>query len=132
MKIKYSLAAFIALTSLLNWKKEKQELRIDGNILYSEDQLKNPVSTENYTSFRTKGVYEWQIFDNLKFNQELSYRAEIEDAKNYFVFSKTAFSSKLSDMFSFGISYKVDYINTPPEATGHSDKTLTANLIVDY
>lgn len=113
-------------------EEEKQELSLEGNILYSKDELESPQSTRDYTSFRTKGIYEWQILDNLKFTQDLSYRSEIEDSQNYFVFSKTAFISKIYDMFSFSISYKVDYVNAPPEATGHSDKTLTANLVVDY
>ena len=113
-------------------EEEKQNLSLEGNILYSEDELENPNSTRRYSSFRTKGVYEFQVFENLKFTQDLSYRSEIEDSKNYFVFSKTAFSSKIYDIFSFSISYKVDYVNTPPKDTGHSDKTLTANLIVDY
>ncbi len=131
-------------------------LSLEGNILYSEDEIEdinydaagdiiyypNPGNivatttdkgeTRDYTSYRAKGVFDWQMLENLKFEQELSYRAEFDDSKNYFVFSKTAFTSKLSDIFSAGISYKVDYVNTPPTGKEYADKTLTANLIIDY
>ena len=108
-------------------------LSLDGNILYSEDDLEdvnldatgeviaypNPTdiptasttagTTEDYTSIRLKAVYDWQIVENLKFNQEASYRADTSDTQNYFVYSKTALNSKISDVFSAGISYKIYY-----------------------
>ncbi len=130
-------------------------LSIDGNLLYSVDDIgdvdydsngdiieypnanNTPVSTTNegendsYASYRVKGVYAWQILENLKFDQELSYRSSFKDSNKYFAFSKTAFSSKISDIFSAGISYKVDYVNESGDKE-KSDTTLTANLIIDY
>ena len=87
---------------------------------------------ENYGSYRLKGVYNQQLLDNLKFAQELSYRASVKNDRNYFVTSKTALTSKLSDIFSAGISYKVDYMNLPASDKEYSDRTFTANLIIDY
>lgn len=112
--------------------EEKHNLSIEGNILYSEDEIEIPRAKDDYTALRAKGVYEWKILENLKFTQELSYRVQADEMDNYFVFSKTAFASKISDIFSFGISYKIDYVNTPPASAERSDKTLTANLILDY
>ena len=135
---------------------EKHNLSIDGNILYSQDDFEdvnydasgntitypNAINTptaskikgktQDYTSFRAKISYEWQLLKDLKFNQEISYRTGFEDTKNYFVFSKTAFSSKVSDILSAGISYKVDYANIPAEGKESTDRTLTATLSVDY
>lgn len=137
-------------------KTQSQNLNLEGSVLYSQDETQdtnydatgviiaypNPTniatvtSTEgevqSYGSFRAKGVYEWQILENLKFDQELSYRASFEDSDNYFVFSKTALTSKLSDIFSAGISYKVDYINQAAIGKEYADRTFTANLIIDY
>lgn len=113
-------------------KEEKQNLSLEGNILYSQDELENQTKTRDYSSFRAKAVYAWQILENLKFTQDLSYRSDLEDTQNYFVYSKTALISKISDIFSFGINYKVDYVNAPPASTRHSDKTLSASLIIDY
>lgn len=112
--------------------QEAHNLSVEGNILYSQDEIQTPKETVDYTSLRAKGVYEWQILENLKFAQELSYRTDLEENDNYFVYSKSGLISKLSDIFSFGISYKVDYVNAPPANVVHADKTLTANLIVDY
>ncbi len=135
---------------------EKHNLSLEGNILYSVDEIStiyysdaakttpinypNPTAgaaaqdngfNDDYASVRVKGVYGWQMLDNLKFDQELSYRASLEDTNKYFVFSKTAFTSKLSDIFSAGLSYKVDYVNESG-TKDTTDTTLTANLIIDY
>jgi putative salt-induced outer membrane protein len=135
-------------------KTDNHNLSLEGNILYSVDSIEdtyhdgsgNPVVypypagsvsnndgvNDNYISYRAKTVYSWQVFNNLKFNQELSYRSEFSDAENYFVYSKTALSSKLSDIFSAGIGYQVDYMNKAAVGKTSTDKTLTFNLIVDY
>jgi len=132
---------------------EKHKLSLEGNLLYSVDEISDvhydsagniisyPASTsvaatvagetDNYAAFRAKAVYGWQILENLKFDQELSYRGSLEDSNKYFIFSKSAFKSKLSDIFSAGISYKVDYVNEPG-VKDNTDTTLTANLIIDY
>lgn len=137
-------------------KTKAHILDIDGSILYSEDNVEdtnydalgniiaypNPdnIATASttygainrYGSYRVKGVYAWQMLTNLKFDQELSYRAELKDLTVFFVTSKTAFSSKINSTFSAGISYKVDYVNSPPTGKENTDKTFTANLIIDY
>jgi putative salt-induced outer membrane protein len=135
----------------------KHNLSLEGNILYSVDEYSSveyadtakttvipypnaantpilatdPSFSNDYTAYRAKGVYTWQMFSNLKFNQELSYRGSFENANRYFVYSKSALTSKLSDIFSAGISYKVDYVNEAGDSK-NTDTTLTANLIVDY
>ncbi len=131
---------------------EKHNLSVEGNILYSMDEVmeertlsgdvvsypypsgstvSRPSFSDDYASYRLKGVYGWQMLENLKFDQEVSYRASFEDADKYFVFSKTALSSKISDIFSAGISYKVDYVNEAGDKE-NTDTTLTLNLIMDY
>ena len=130
-------------------------LSLEGNILYAMDEISDveydaggnvinypnaantPVNSvvqgdsDNYGAYRAKAVYTWQILENLKFDQELSYRGSFKQTSNYFVFSKTALVSKLSGMFSAGLSYKVDYLNEAG-LKDNTDTTLTANLIIDY
>ena len=137
-------------------KTQNHHLSLEANILYSRDSIEevkydvngnvidypNPDNkqtkttkngyTDDYTSARAKAVYNWQIMKNLKFDQELSYRCDLNSLSTYFVFSKTAFSAKLSDIFSAGISYKVDYTNEPADGKERSDRTFTANIIIDY
>ena len=132
---------------------KKHNLSLEGNVLYAIDEISDvnydaagdiisypsstPVfstitgETDDYAAFRAKAVYGWQMLENLKFDQELSYRSSLEDTNKYFIFSKSAFKSKLSDIFSAGISYKVDYVNEPG-VKEKTDTTLTANLIIDY
>jgi len=117
-----------------------QNLTIDGNILYASDTYDATTTppppiegyTNDYMAYRVKGVYALQVLENLKFDQELSIRGSFKDADNYFAFSKSALSSKISDIFSAGVSYKVDYSNIPALGKEKTDTTITANLIMDY
>ncbi|WP_193111015.1 DUF481 domain-containing protein [Sulfurimonas paralvinellae] len=137
---------------------EQHKLTLSGNILYSQDQGADiryadaaktvvidypnadnlPVAAidygkkDDYAAYRFKGVYDYQITKTLKFGQELSIRGQIDDIQNYFGYSKTSLSSKISDIFSAGISYKADYVNQPASDKEHTDTTLTLNLIMDY
>ena len=137
---------------------EKQNLSVEGNILYSQDQYAdtnyadtaktivipypNPDNTpvlatdygvkKDYASYRLKGVYDYKFTKTLKFNQELTLRGQLDNMPNYFAYSKSSLSSKLSDIFSAGISYKIDYANRPPKDKKSTDTTLTLNLIADF
>ena len=137
-------------------KLENHNLEVEGHILYSQDKTDDveydvsgnaiaypnanntPVvskvngDTRSYSAYRAKAVYNWQILENLKFSQELSYRSEFEDSTNYFVFSKTAVTNKISDIFSAGVNYKVDYVNLAGTGKERTDRTFTANLIIDF
>ena len=134
---------------------KSHNLSVEGNILYSVDEISDseydvageiinypnpdniPVATvaegyrDTYGSYRLKGVYGWQMLENLKFDQEVSYRGSFENSNKYFVFSKSALSSKINSMFSAGLSYKVDYVNEAGDKE-NTDTTLTLNLIMDY
>lgn len=134
---------------------KQQNLSVDGNLLYAKDryedvyvdasgtQIKYPNSTagatlqnaaydNDYMAYRVKGVYDRQILENLKFTQDVSLRGSFEDLNNFFFFSKTGFTSKLSDILSAGISYKIDYVNEPADGKKSTDNTFTANVIIDY
>lgn len=112
--------------------RDRYNLTLEASILYSSDDYYDPaINTENYSAYRAKATFDWQILKNLKFAQELSYRSSFENADKYFVFSKSALASKISDIFSAGLSYKVDYVNQAGTKK-HTDTTLTANLIMDY
>ena len=137
---------------------EQHKLSVEGNILYSQDQYADtnyadaaktividypnpdnipvvattPGKKKDYAAYRLKGVYDYKITKTLKFNQELSLRGQFDNMPNYFLYSKSSLNSKISDIFSAGISYKVDYANRPPVDKKSTDTTLTLNLIMDY
>ncbi|PHR59046.1 MAG: hypothetical protein COA44_02540 [Arcobacter sp.] len=85
-----------------------------------------------YGAFFTKADYTWKITDNFKFIQMLSYRVDLEDSDIYFVNSKSALESKISDIFSMGVNYKITYVNAPPEGNRHTDKVFSVSLIMDF
>ncbi len=117
-------------------KSDTQNLNLAANILYSQDK-NNDIGaiageTNDYTSYRVALNYDKQIFENLKFAQELNYRSDFNDAKNYFLYSKSALITKISDFLSAGVSYIVDYTNIPNSGKEKADNTLTANLLINY
>jgi len=119
-------------------KSDLQTLDVEASLLYSKDELQDayvattPDFVDAYGSYKAKLTYELQVLENLKFNQEASYRASFDDSENYFVFSKSELSTKLSDIFSAGVSYKVDYTNQVVAGIEKTDTTLTAFLSLDY
>jgi putative salt-induced outer membrane protein len=141
----------------LVFKDEIHNLIVDGNLLYAKDYISTaeytstgsliaypnadnliadptrtvPGYSETYAAYRVKGVYERKLLENLMFGQEISYRSSFKDQTNFFVYSKTGLSSKLSTLFSAGLSYKIDYVNNPGDSES-TDTTLTANLIMEY
>ncbi len=110
----------------------EHKLFVQGNTLYSIDEVENIPGSDDYFAIGAGFNYEWQIVENLKFKQDLKYRGDLEDMDKYFIDSKTAFESKISDMFSMGISYAINYANTPAEDKVSTDRTLLASLIIDY
>jgi len=140
-------------------KGEVHNLSFQSNILYSLDQesdkfysdaaltvetpypfvpvkgpFKDPASgqSSDYSAFFIQGDYSWQFTEATKFVQMLSYRVDMGDADVYFINSKTGVESKISDIFSMGISYKVDYVNEAPAGNVNTDKTFMVSLIMDY
>ena len=111
---------------------KKHNLTLTSNILYSRDKTTETQKTDEYSSFRAKGLYSWQMLKNLKFEETLTYKTEIERLENSFIYSKTAFISKINSIFSVSLSYKIDYVNQPETGSKHSDRTMTANLIADF
>jgi len=87
---------------------------------------------KDYYGYILKANYNWQIVEGLKFLEEASYRNNFDDSEDYYVYSKTAFESKISDLFSMGISYKIDYMGTPPSGKKYTDTTFMTSLIIDY
>ena len=86
----------------------------------------------DYQSARISMEYAWKISENLKFTQDATYRRSLEDSEDYFVYSKSTISTKVAEHLSAGFSYKVDYSNSVDPDKEKTDKTFTANLIIDY
>lgn len=111
---------------------KKHKLELGNNILYSIDKAEDTGDKYEYASYRAKAIYSWQILQNLKFEESLTYRTDLSKLDNFFMFSKTAFISKLTDIFSVSLSYKIDYVNQPEDDKVNSDRTMSANLIADF
>jgi len=118
------------------YKSDRQKLDLEGALLYSQDKLTTVTPPDDdmntYSAYLAKLTYELQIIENLKFNQDLSYRSAFEDSNNYFIFSESKLSSKISDIFSAGLSYKIDYTNEVAAGIEQRDNTLSAFLSIDY
>jgi putative salt-induced outer membrane protein len=122
------------------YKSDDQNLTLSLSGMYSIDEVKEdleqlpPVYSKKikYPSIAVAFDYVWQMLENLKFTQYASFREDISQENRYFIFSKSAVASKISTLFSMGVSYKVDYVSQPPQGKKNTDTTLLVSLIMDY
>jgi len=116
-------------------KEEVQTLDLTASLLYSMDsiELVGANETDDYASYKLEAQYMYAFSKDVKFTQDLNYRASFEESDKYFVFSKTAATVKVSDILSAGVSYKVDYTNEANRlGKEYSDRTFLLSLILDY
>ena len=118
------------------YTSKTQALSIKANALYSRDDI-TKTGAADYRSPKEYGAlfaalsYEWKILENLKVSENTTYKRDASNADAYFVTSKTALENKISDVFSLGASYNVDYVNQK-EAEYYTDNTFLLSLIIDY
>jgi len=115
--------------------EKNQTLDLTASILYSLDNNNAVGSTDSdsYSSYRLEAEYMYAFSKDVKFTQNLNYRASFEESDKYFIFSKTALTTKVSDNISAGVSYKIDYVNEANILNKeYSDKTFLLSLILDY
>ncbi|MDQ1264822.1 MAG: putative salt-induced outer membrane protein [Campylobacterota bacterium] len=110
---------------------EPENLTLELALLYAQEKLEVGGGDE-YASYRLRGLYDYQLLQNLRFWQDLSFRGSFEDTQNYFIVSKTSLTSKISDMLSAGVSYRIDHSNIVPQDRKQTDRTFMVNLIMDY
>ena len=122
-------------------KTETQELKFQGNVLYMWDHVREdtsavpvvPKHVHEYAGYQLSLDYVYNFTKSSKFTQYLMYRSEFEDATNYFVKSKTALESKMSDIFSLGMSYTADYTNNKAnDVRSYTDRVFLASVIADF
>lgn len=107
------------------------KLDMQANILYGEDKPEH-LPRDSYFSSKLGAIYHWQIQENLKFIQEATYRINLEKTQYNFFYSKSAVETKINSTLSMGVSYKIDYVNTPPPPSVKTDRTFLVSLIIDY
>lgn len=112
-------------------ENDVHKLTTQANALYSKDKYDDG-NVNEYVSWVVGFEYEWQILENLKFSQTAWFKSQADDFDNNFIYSKTAFESKITDTFAFGVSYKIDYANKPSAGKEYTDKVLLASLIINY
>lgn len=121
--------------------EKTQTLFLKGNVLYSRDDVEETTTAgvgnddahiDEYGSYKAQLLYKYDIFKNLKFSEDFRYRGAFDDKENFFIYSKAALSSKLSDIFSISLSHQIDYVNQEVEGKTSTDKTTMFNLIIDY
>ncbi len=122
-------------------KNDEHHLKFQANVLYLWDKVREDSATipvtsgymHRYSGYQASMDYIYQVTKNAKFGQYLMYRSEFEDTTNYFIKSKTYLESKVSDVFSMGMSYTVDYTNNKAASVrSYTDAVFLASLIADF
>ena len=121
-------------------KTENHDLKFQANVLYMWDRVREekgpPVVsqyTNDYSGYQASLDYVFKFTKTSKFIQYAMYRSEFSDSSNYFVKSKTAVESKMSDIFSLGVSYTLDYTNNKAnDVRSYTDSVFLASIIADF
>ena len=124
-------------------KNEEHDLKFQGNVLYMWDEIREDINTDTnvttpqylhrYSGYQVSLDYTYQFTQNSKFVQYAMYRSAFDDTTNYFIKSKTTVESKISDVFSMGVSYTVDYTNNKADdVRSYTDNVFLASLIADF
>ena len=124
-------------------KNDAHDWKFQGNVLYMWDEHREDFNADtnvttdqymhHYAGYQISMDYVFQFTATSKFIQYLMYRSEFEDTSNYFGKSKTAVESKISDVFSMGVSYTIDYTNNKADdVRSYTDKVFLASLIIDF
>lgn len=107
------------------------KLDLQGNVLYAEDKAENK-RKDDYFSSKAGIIYHYKVLENLKFIQEATYRINLEERDYQFAYSKTAIENKITPTFSLAVSYKIDYVKTPPPPSLNTDRSFLVGLVIDY
>jgi len=113
------------------FKTKTHAFSMQGNILYALDKRYDNGLKDDYLSARFKGKYFLQLIENLTFDEELSYRTDLQDTQNYFIYSVSKLSLKVYKHFFMNVSYKYDYTNEADENEKY-DTTFSVNAVVDF
>jgi len=121
------------------FKNDAHDLKFQGNILWAWDENREPYKEDSndtlhsYAAYQVSMDYTFQITESTKFIQYLMFRSEFEDTTNCFAKSKTAVEAKMSDIFSLGVSYTLDYTNNKADdVRSYTDSVFLASLIADF
>mgnify|MGYP006415234175 CR=1 FL=1 len=114
-------------------KSDTQKLKTSVNALFSKDKNEGGSATkeESYSAYKVALAYELNLNANTTFKESSEYQSG--DSENYFVTSLTELNVKMSDTLSLGVSYKLDYQDSPvATGTKRIDRTFLTSLIIDY
>ncbi len=113
-------------------KTEKHELKGLVSTLYYYNKLEED-GVDNYGTLKASAYYQWNILENLRFKESLSYLVDLADTRTYFINSETSLEVRINSFASLGVGYKVAYQNRPPSANVRRvDTTFSTSLIIDF
>ncbi len=113
-------------------KTKKHYLKTMASLGYTFEGMKSG-GTNDYTSGKLEASYVWNIKDNLRFKEEVSYLQSFKDWTIYFINSTTSFEVKINSHLSLGVGYKIAYQHSPPSPDYQkTDTTFLTSLIFDY
>jgi len=107
------------------------ELKGLVSLLYYYNRLEQD-GIDNYGTLKVEAYYQWNILENLRLKENLSYIVDLADTRTYFLNSETSLEVRINSFASLGVGYKIVYQNRPPSPdVRRTDTTFSTSLIVD-
>lgn len=109
--------------------REKYKFDVQADLLYGQDKPAL-LPIKDSLSSKVGAVYQWQIEDNLRLIEESTFRFNLEERQNYFIYTKVGIENRVNRHLSMGMNYKINFLNMFPSLS--SDRTFLVSLIIAY
>jgi len=112
-------------------RSERHELKGLVSLLYYYNRIEEG-GIDNYGTMKAETYYQWNIAENLRFKESVSYIVDLADRETYFLNSETSLEVRINNIMSLGVGYRIAYQNKPPAAdVKRVDTTFSTSLIID-
>ncbi|MCK9371936.1 MAG: DUF481 domain-containing protein [Sulfuricurvum sp.] len=109
--------------------REKYKFDVQADLVYGQDKPALLPIRDSLSS-KVGAIYQWQIEDDLRLIEESTFRFNLEERQNYFIYTKVGIENRVNRHVSMGINYKINFLNMFPSL--NSDRTFLVSLIIAY
>ncbi|MCK5379734.1 MAG: DUF481 domain-containing protein [Acidobacteria bacterium] len=107
-------------------------LSFDGGLTYTDEDRIEPEPDTSFMGALAAVHFGWNISDNAKLTEDLTYYPNFDDSADWRMESVTALEASLTDLFGLRLSYEYRFRNEPIGDNDDTDTTTKASLVLKF